>query len=288
MHFHEQPFTIDGIKSWIHCLDRHVDPDMDECPNIPHDHDYIEFLYATNADAIVQINDEFFEFKTGDLAVISSEEPHTLSFNSKSDYICVKFLPEILYSDTRSVFEYRYVLPFFTKNLRQRIFHKNEINQLDIKSLISEIMQEWEDGKTGYEFIIRANILKVFSLVIRHWEKNDLISFNINPSDTIKKALSFIGENYSTITESDVAAHCGVSRNHFSFMFKNTMGKNFKNYVTFLKIHNAEKMLITTDKSITDIAFETGFSSSSHFISCFKKQNDVTPKQFRNRVAKKQ
>ena len=48
-----------------------------------------------------------------------------------------------------------------------------------------------------------------------------------------------------------------------------------------VKIKAAKKLLILTQKDMTEIALETGFSTSSHFISCFKKYTGMTPKCFR-------
>ena len=49
--FAEKPFIINGVKSWIHCLDCYQpgSPDVTKLYNY-HYHDYIEFLYAIDAD----------------------------------------------------------------------------------------------------------------------------------------------------------------------------------------------------------------------------------------------
>ncbi|MBR2948899.1 MAG: helix-turn-helix transcriptional regulator [Lachnospiraceae bacterium] len=94
----------------------------------------------------------------------------------------------------------------------------------------------------------------------------------------------FISENYNTITEKDAADHCNLSYHHFSFAIKQLMGKNFSEYLTSIKIKEAEKMLLTTDHSITDIAYETGFSNVSHFISRFRQYKGITPAKFRKHV----
>ncbi|RLD93952.1 MAG: hypothetical protein DRJ13_15255 [Bacteroidetes bacterium] len=50
-------------------------------------------------------------------------------------------------------------------------------------------------------------------------------------------------------------------------------------------IHHAQRKLISTDKSITDILFDSGFNSISNFNRAFRKINNCTPKEYRKRFS---
>lgn len=285
----EKPFIINGVKSWIHCLEckfyRTENTSKDEqSPISYHYHDYIELLYATDADVTIWLDGEKHSFKNGDLAIINSKTPHAFTFNETSTYICVKFLPQILYADESSLFEFKYVQPFLLENSHQKIFGKHELCDIDVQSTMLEIMDEWTAMKPAYELVIRANILKLFSSIIRYWNANNITSHEAVINDTIKSALEYLAENFSTATETEVAEYCNVSYNHLSFTFKNVMGKSFSEYITFLRLREAERLLLSTDKSITEIALSSGFSTSSYFISIFKKNKGITPKQFRAKI----
>lgn len=284
--FPEPPFTINGVKSWIHCIDLNVSKSTDDTdrPERYHYHNYIEFLYALDTDAYVWINGQKHRFVTGDLVIINSEELHCLSFVKSSHYICVKFSPSVLYSDDRSLFEFKYVVPFLFDSSHQKVFKNDVFENIDLHSAVTEIMNEWNSGKTAYELMIRSNILKIFAEIFRYWDKNNAHHLESILTEPIKKALIFISKNYDTVTEHQVADACGLSYNHFSACFKKTVGKNFNDYITLFRINEAEKMLISTEKSITEIAMNCGFSSSSHFISRFKQYKQITPGKLRSRV----
>lgn len=282
--FAEEPFIINGIKSWIHCVKCHGKKSKTHIPNSYHYHDYIELLYATDADAVVWSGGEKNSFRTGDLIIINSEESHSFTYNRDSSYFCIKFLPHILYADENSLFEFKYVVPFLLENSRQKIFRSNELNGTDVKGLITEIMNEWDSMAPAFELIIRANILKIFAGIFRHWHQSNILPETANITDTLKTALQYVDENFSTATEAEVAAYCNMSYNHFSFLFKKAMGKSFVEYITFLRLREAEKLLLSSDKSITDIAIRSGFSTSSYFISKFKKYKGMTPRQFREKT----
>ncbi|MBR5057184.1 MAG: helix-turn-helix transcriptional regulator, partial [Clostridiales bacterium] len=57
----------------------------------------------------------------------------------------------------------------------------------------------------------------------------------------------------------------------FSRFFRHALGQTFSDYLLYVRLTEAEKLLITTSKSISQIALDTGFSTSSYFITQFKK-----------------
>ncbi len=280
----EKEFVINGVKSWIHCVHRQLNPTPKSQAVYYHYHSYIEFLYSLSSDANLWINGECHNFRTGDLAIINSEVLHDVTSNGVSDYICVKFSPHVLYADEQALLEFKYVTPFLTENPYKIIYHKDEIQNIDIFALANEIMSEWNGKKPAYELIIRANILKIFSEILR--SNYDLPEILL--TDSMKIAISYIHRNFGSATEADAARESGLSYNHFSYAFKKAFGKSFNDYLTQIRLREAEKLLILTDKSITEIAYDTGFSTASHFILRFKEAKQITPAKFRKRLAERE
>ena len=280
----EKPFIVNGIKSWIHCVRCDCEKSSVPIPDRYHYHDYIELLYAIDADVTVWSGGEKCSFRTGDLIIINSQESHAFTYNRDSHYVCIKFLPHILYADEDSLFEFKFVVPFLLESSRQKLFCKNELQNIDAGGLVSEIMNEWDTKGPAFELVIRANILKIFTGIFRYWHQCNVFSDTTQITDTLKTALQYIGENFCTVTEAEVAAHCNVSYNYFSYLFKNTMGKSFIDYITFLRLREAEKLLLSSNMSITEIASVSGFSTSSYFISKFKTYKGLTPRQFREKT----
>ena len=64
-------------------------------------------------------------------------------------------------------------------------------------------------------------------------------------------------------------------------MFKESTGINISEYVNRLRVEMAKTALQFTDKSITDIGYEVGFSDTAYFTRMFKKCIGVTPKEYR-------
>lgn len=278
---------VDGMETWFECIPvSGINPPRKCTAAEPdyHYHDYIELLYSVETDGDVYINGSCIHFKTGDIIVINSNELHDTRYFGKTKYLCVKFSPNVLYADEKSLFEYKYALPFLTDGVYQRLFEKDAAKRSGISMLCDEIIDEWTKHDYAYEMVIRSNILKIFSYILRRWKEQNVLGGDRKISDTIKKAMRYIFWNSSSATECMTAQYCGLSTNYFSYLFKHDTGKTFKEFLMSVRLKEAEKLLLSTDKSVTDIAMETGYSTSSHFIAEFKKHVGLTPKQFQKKL----
>ena len=77
------------------------------------------------------------------------------------------------------------------------------------------------------------------------------------------------------------AKDLGISKFYLSQIFSNKLHTSFPSYVTARRLDYAEKLLSTTTKSVTDIAFEAGFSSPRTFFRSFQEAYQTTPHQYR-------
>ena len=262
-----------------------------EFGEMAHYHEYIELLYGINCDIEVWINGNIYPFKTGDLIIINSMEAHQLKFlMNKNDYIVIKFSPQQLYTSEQSVYEIKYLLPFTLNDFSSdRRISADVIKDTTVPDSIRTIYSEWEEKSYGYELAIRTHIFQIILWLLRYWNKtNPELLTNINLPPVLAKALGFISLNLSNVTASDVADFCGYSYTYFSEIFKNSMHVNFRDYLLRARINEAEKLLLTTDTDITDIALSTGFSTASHFIKQFKTVKGTTPTKFRIQAKKLQ
>ncbi len=282
--YEEKPLAVNGIDSWIRCLERFEEVSKDAVPKKYHYHNYIEVLYALDSDGYVWINGEKLRYDTGTLMIINSKEPHALTFESFSHHLCVQFSPHILYSDEKSFYEFKYVAPFLLEDAHQYVFKTEDILAVDTRGLMVEILEEWKKQGTAYELAVRSNILKLFCGIFRFWDENKLLHYENDMPDVMKRALAYMSENFATLTQKEVADYCNISYQYLSRMFKNTMGKGFNEYINFLRLRESEKLLLSSDKDMTEIALECGFSSSSYFIEMFRKSKGTTPKQFRSKM----
>jgi len=257
-----------------------------------HYHYYVELLYCLSGKAQVFIAGKNYDFNIGDMVLINSRDVHSIFSDEENsiEYIVIKFDPNVLYSTSTTVFESKYVFPFtLTKSTHQKVFTKDEIKDTSIPQLLREIIIEFTNKTYGFELAIRNNIGGVFLLILRNWYDKGLdlnIGTNIN-ENTLKRLqviFDYVDKNYmDDITAESVATASNMSYSYFSRFFKAAVGRAFSNYLNYVRITEAEKLLISTSLNITEIAMEIGFTSSSYFIQQFKRSKSISPKQFQNK-----
>lgn len=261
-----------------------------------HWHYYIEMLFSLSGKAKVFLNGKCYSFNEGDFILINAREVHSIfaEEGENVEYIVIKFDPEVLYTTSRTVFESKYILPFtMAKSSHQKVFLKNEIKDTPLPSLIHEIQEEFLNKSYGFELAMRTGICRIFLWILRNWQGKGLNIETSPPAresdiQMLQKVFDYLDENYmDDITAEEVAQTCSLSYSYFSRLFKSVMGKTFTDYLNYIRITEAEKLLLTTDLNITQVAINTGFSSSSYFIRQFKHFKNISPKQFRSKIREK-
>lgn len=254
-----------------------------------HIHDYIEILYAQAGHFCILLNNREYTFGTGDMVLINSNEIHNVFSLGEglNRYICIKFEPEMLYT-SQSLLEMKYLMPFLLKeSTHQKIFTAKEMEATVLPAILDNIIREYREARYGFELAIRSDILSLFLYILRNWHSQNIdlnidVPVNQEMERHLKKVFDYIEENYQgDITAREMAKYCNMSYSYFSRIFKRIMKKSFKEYLSFVRISKAENLLISTDYNVTEIAFETGFATSSYFISQFKARKGISPKQYR-------
>ncbi len=119
-------------------------------------------------------------------------------------------------------------------------------------------------------------LVKIIKLVRECPENKDGIPPII---ENVKKMIDeHIGEELS-ITE--LARMMKISVHYLAHLFKSVTGITVTEYRNEMRLTEAKKLLINTEKSITEIAIEVGFNSSTYFAEVFLKHENVSPKQYR-------
>lgn len=104
-----------------------------------------------------------------------------------------------------------------------------------------------------------------------------------SPNSALMKAVDYINFNYaSPITMDDLCAVSGVSKQYLCLLFRNNLNSRPMEYIAKRRIQAAKELLTGSDKTVEEIAAETGFCTASYFCKLFKRYEGITPSHFKN------
>src|SRR5580765_8503675 len=101
----------------------------------------------------------------------------------------------------------------------------------------------------------------------------------------IARAKDYIGKNQGeALSLGGVAPGVNTSTFYLCKMFKKAPGLNFTDYVSRVRIEKAKNLLLNPNLRVSEIAFEVGFQSLTHFNRVFKKIIGQSPTEYRAQV----
>lgn len=223
-----------------------------------HLHNYTEIILYQEFDGVVFIGENSFKVNNYMAVLISTLDIHRIqvenSLNSKYVKICVD-LGEDFNGDNSS-----YLL-----------------NGLSNDDFLVELFKKIAlESDATYKNLL-AN------LIIYHIKKHgDRLSVNTNGKKMVIDALKYINDNYQNqITLSSCAKYVSVTKEHLSKMFSLTTGITFSKYLSNLRINKACELLVTTNKTVTEVCFDSGYGNLSHFLRVFTKNKGISPFKYK-------
>lgn len=257
----------------------------------PHYHPHIEMLYGVEGVATVIIGGKRHKMGKGDLIIVNSKYAHDVFCEvGECKYYVVKFLPEALYLRGRSLAGIRYLLPLWQKQLDlDPAVKAGELAGSGIDGLICEIMEEWNARSSGFEAVIYADIMKIFIWMVRRRGQPDTGYTGLTKElqEALGLAIEKAQKHLCDFSAADAAKACNLSYSYFSRSFKKAYGVSFSSYFESIRLREAERLLLTTDRDITDIAAAVGFATTSYFIERFRIAYGTTPNVFRREYGAK-
>ena len=152
-----------------------------------------------------------------------------------------------------------------------------------ISSCFMDLLEEYNRRSPYGNFKIQCILCELLLTILEY----RLPEENSNPSDTpltlpIMNAVYYMETHYAeALTIEKAAGISGYSVAYFSRLFKNQLGKSYSEYLSHIRIKNVSRLLLNTDKSITEIAIETGYQYPGNLSAAFRQKTGLTPQQYR-------
>jgi len=252
-----------------------------------HFHPEYEIVLITSSTGKRFIGGNISNFKPGDLAFIGSNLPHL--YRSDTSYYkpdsmeraistVVHFTESSLGNDFLSLPEIKKIKQLLIRS-QKGLEITGETNKVITDKLFKLINMS---GCARYLKLLEILHIMSESKECHVISEEAITGINEKESDRMDKVLKFIMINLADdINLPDVAKIAKMSENSFSRFFKQRTRKTFTSYLNELRLNQAAKLLIESDKTILDICYECGFSNPSNFHRYFKRMYQTSPLHYR-------
>ncbi len=255
-----------------------------------HIHETIEFIYTLCGSYDIYANDAHYEVGAGEMLLFRSNTIHRIYSREekKNVYYVLKIKPSLIYELATDKNAAGYILRFSLDGGKVH-WNAQELEKSGIKASLERLVAEEKNSGICKDVAIKVEAFSVVLATLRALISEDggydtsLLQGNI--ATQIYKTIKHISRSYGEELDAEKCARAvNMSYSYFSRSFKRVTGKSFKDYLNFVRINQAERLLASSEKSVMDIALECGYNNVSYFIMLFKKHKGITPLAYRKNI----
>lgn len=248
-----------------------------------HYHKEVEFLFIRSGIHGMHTLNHSYVLNPGDVMVIGASQLHWGNKLSEDDLVYI-----VLHVDLQPYFDPPMMMyyPHFSEvrnplESLNDMFRKDDALREEVAGYIVRVHEEIMERKKGYEIAASIYIRHILLAMLRG-DKEELLQANdAEGAIVLRPILEHVERHlHEKIDMEEVSRLANMSYHYFSKFFKKTMGLTFTEYINRKRIFRAEQQLLTTARTITEIAETVGIENMAHFYELFKRYNGCTPKQF--------
>lgn len=257
-----------------------------------HWHYEFQLTYVVRGTISVFFNQQTIDLHEGQGIYINPEVLHMIRdrYDSDAMFISLDVSPKFLTSFPNSVFERSYVKPVFCSSAADAVILDSGVFwQKKILDEAMSIEQDYKSRSFGWELAVSSSLYAIWKELVCHLQESfaehdapAADGARMRRDQRIKEILSYIREHFTEkITLDEIAKHLHLSTNECCRFFKKNMNCTLFEYITEYRLSKSMELLEHTDLPVSQIAYESGFGSSSYFIEKFRKNVGMTPAAFR-------
>ncbi len=244
-----------------------------------HWHVEFEIIRILKGTFQLSIDEREYRVSEGSCIIIPAGALHA-GTPSECTYECIVFDMNMLMNKNDSC----------CKLIRRTIDHEVELTYVypqtynDIHQIVWSLFDAVSSRKDGYQLVVLGTLYQLMGTIYAQNYYNpapEKPPRNHRRIVQLKTALEFIESAYNTpLSLEEISDSVHMSPKYFCRFFQEMTHRTPVDYLNYYRIERACYQLLTTDQSITEVAYNSGFNDLSYFIKTFKKYKGITPKQY--------
>lgn len=252
-----------------------------------HWHDYYEIgLCIEGSGKFIYLNKEY-PVTEGDIFLTNNFENHVAITEGQthSRYIFLIFLPSFIADPRGRHLDLEYLFPFHYNPLffENRLPAKSKAAQR-IADLILDAYAIYEEKGDFHRITLDIKLRQILLEFSRHYasKQSHHVEGHGHVDANIQKAIRYINLHFNErLTIQRISEILEMSPSYFRHLFSQNVRISVKQYITHLRMSQAKKLLLASDKPVSEIIEDVGYFNATHFYRTFKKYVQMTPAEYR-------
>lgn len=246
-----------------------------------HAHKEYEINYINAGACIMEVDGSYVPLKAGECIVIAPGSAHCFMVDMQKTCKITQLELVIRYPEEAAE---GLCFPGFGESCHRLRECENLLPLLERICYYCCAGEQEATGKVQIDFML----LQLYALLSEMIERKQT-GESSEEADRVRALIHHIQENLdSSLNIEQMAEYYGISSRYVRKYFKQQMGMGCSEYITFLRLGKAKRLLWNPEYSVTDVALMSGFSSSQYFCKVFHRQIGCTPAEYRRQWQQKE
>lgn len=229
-----------------------------------------ELTYVDQGVLYTEVDHQNYELHAKDIMIYYPNQFHAQS--TDKDHFCSYLTLSFFLNGT------------LAQDLKNKVFSSSKEMQETLKEFVSLIQKDQYMNK---EFSL-VLLKKILILLCQSEHKKETPDIDKETKDPyLNKILDYIHSHIETnIRIEDLCEHFSISRSTLQVMFKEQLNEAPKEYISKLKLERAKERLQTKKYTVSEVAYQLGFSSVYYFSRKFKNTYGISPSEYMDSIRK--
>ena len=256
-------------------------------PVAEHQHSFFEMVYVSEGTGRFYVKESGYKvqevsYHTHSLFLIPPETTHCFTIETHSEYVFIRFV-------IHYVEDYigKYIAEVFRSPNRQTEILLNGRDEDIALHLFGFIKGEEEIRQDGSNYLLQQWVNGILVIVARNIA-NDLSFKNIQTweANSSTYMLQYIQQHIhqpGLLSAENLGKVFNLSPKYVGSFFKRNFQESLRQYIARTRIRKVEDLLLNSKMTVKEIAYEMGYSDSSHLVKSFRKIYGISPVEYKQK-----
>ncbi len=254
-------------------------------PIAEHQHSFFEMVYVSEGTGRFYTKESGYKvhevsYRAHSLFLVPPETTHCFSIDTHSEYVFIRFV--IHYVED---YVGKYIAEVFRSPNRQAEILLNRQDEDIALHLFDFIRREEESRQEGTGYLLQQWINSILVIVARNIAKDSSFkNFQAGETSGSMYMLQYIQQHVhqpDLLSAENLGKVFNLSPKYVGSFFKRNFQETLRQYIERNRIRKVEDLLLNSKMTVKEIAYELGYSDSSHLVKSFRKIYGMSPLRYK-------